>query len=109
MLLMKREFFDAIRSGRKTTTLRYWRWAMVKSGTVHSVRGLGQVRVDDVKTVDVSSLTKADARADGFANLADLRRALDMIYPPDKRDGRKLHIVRFTYLPDPPGQRKSEG
>lgn len=109
MLLMKREFFDAIKAGTKTTTLRYWRWAMVKPGTVHNVRGLGQVRIDDVKIVDFASLKKADAQADGFANLAELRLALEMIYPPDKRTGRKLYLVRFSYLPYSSCRRESGG
>ena len=42
-------------------------------------------------------LTEQDARADGFESLADLREALDRLYPPEQRDGRRLYQIRFTY------------
>jgi len=96
MLMMKKEFFDAIRSGAKRTTLRYWRWRRVRVGSVHTVRGLGAVQIDAVEAVEWDDLTEADARADGFENLAALREALAGIYPPDQRDGRQLFLIRFT-------------
>ena len=98
MLLMKKEFFEAIRSGRKTTTLRYWRWLHVRVGSVHNVRGLGRVRIDAAGEVDPDELTDADAQADGLEDLASLTEALKTIYPPDKRNGRKLFQLEFTYL-----------
>ena len=101
MLLMKKEFFDAIRRGRKTTTLRYWRWLHIRAGSVHTVRGLGKVRIEAAHEIAPADLTDADARADGFADLASLHRTLQEIYPPTKREGRKLYQIRFTYLPGP--------
>ena len=100
MLLMKKKFFDDIRAGIKTTTLRYWRWRHVRQGGIQTVPGLGKVRIDAVGPVEPRELTDADARADGFADLASLIEALDELYPPQKREGRTLHLVRFTYLPN---------
>jgi len=97
MLLMKKELFDAIRSGQKTTTLRYWRRAMVKPGSRHNVRGLGVLDIITVETVEPDALTDADARADGFATTRDLLAELAQLYPPDCRSGRTLYRVRFTY------------
>ncbi len=96
MLMMKKEFFDAIRGGAKRTTLRYWRHRRVRVGSVHAVRGLGAVRIDAVETVKWDDLTEADARADGFESLDALHEALAAMYPPDRRDGQHLFLVRFT-------------
>jgi hypothetical protein len=96
MLLMKKRFFEAIRSGEKTTTLRYWRRRMVRPGTLSTVPGLGKVRIDSADPVDFDQLTDADARSDGFADLAELRAALHELYPAERREGRKLYLVRFS-------------
>ncbi len=98
MLLMKRRYFEAVRTGRKTTTLRYWRQRRVRPGSVHWVPGLGRVRVDAVRPVAPESLTDADARADGFASAAELRAALAEMYPSVDRDGRTLYQVHFRFL-----------
>jgi hypothetical protein len=100
MLMMKKQFFAAIRSGEKTTTLRYWRYAMVKPGSVHNVRGLGRVCVDAVTVVEEAALTDEQARADGFATREALCEALAAMYPPDSRVGRRLYCVRFRSIPD---------
>ena len=109
MLLMKKEFFDAIRSGAKTTTLRFWRHRRVRPGSIHTVRGLGVVRIDSVREAALAELTEADAAADGFTSLDDLRAALARMYPDAHlaapagaadNDARKLYLVHFTFLPD---------
>lgn len=99
MLLMKKQFFDAIRTGRKTTTLRYWRRRMVVVGSVHGVRGLGKVHIDSVDTVQPNDLTDADAQADGFDDLGQLTRVLDSLYPHTDRRDRHLYKVGITFLP----------
>ncbi len=97
MLLMKKRFFDAIRGGTKTTTLRYWRRRRVRPGSVHKVPGLGAVSVDSVEEVSPEDLTDADARADGIEDLAALMQMLAELYPPAERQGRTLCRVRFRY------------
>ena len=98
MLLMKKRFFEAIRAGQKTTTLRYWTRRMVRQGSVHTVRGLGRVHIDAIDAVDFAKLTDADARADGLANLAELRDALEQMYTPAQRSQRTLYRVAFSLL-----------
>lgn len=98
MLMMKKVYFEVIRSGLKTTTLRYWRWRRVRAGSVHNVRGLGKLRIDDICEVALSELAQADARADGFENTRALGEALEAMYPPEKRRDRKLYKLQFTYL-----------
>ena len=102
MLLMKKQFFDAIRTGRKTTTLRYWRRALVAAGSVHNIRGLGRIRIDRVRPVALRELRAADAHADGFETLAALKRALKEMYPArNSSDGRRLYQIHFTFLLEP--------
>lgn len=104
MLLMKKEFFASIRDGAKTTTLRYWKRPQVRAGSIHTVRGLGRVRIESVGQVDLSLLRAADARADGFAGLDEMLAVLGSIYPSARREGRRLYRVCFTFLPpDGPG------
>ena len=98
MLLMKRQFFDAIRTGRKTTTLRYWSRRMVRPGSRHAIRGLGAVRIDDVQPIDAAALTDVHALADGFDGADSLRAELDRLYPPGARRARELYLVSFTFL-----------
>jgi len=99
MLLMKKRFFGDIRSGGKTTTLRFWRRRHVRPGGLHTVPGLGKVRIETVEAIDGNDLTEADAHADGFDSLDALMRTLDEIYPPDERAGRNLYRIRFSYVP----------
>ncbi len=97
MLLMKKVFFEAIRSGEKTTTLRYWLRRMVRPGSLHTVPGLGKVHIDEARPVEFGDLTDADAKADGFADLQALKAALHDLYSPECRQRRKLYLVRFTF------------
>lgn len=93
---MKRKFFDAIRSGDKRTTLRFWKRPMVRAGAVCPVRGLGRLRIERVEIATLSKLTAGDAKADGFASLAALRREIRQLYPRPAREGRLLYKVHFT-------------
>jgi len=99
MLLMKKIFFPAIRSGAKTTTLRYWRRPNVRHGSIHRVPGLGRIRIEEVACVQAAALTAADARSDGFADLPELLSALAGMYPRLQRQGRRLYRIRFSLLP----------
>ena len=98
MLLMKEIFFDAIRRGEKTTTLRYWQRQHLNPGSVQFITGLGKLRIDDVRKVNFNELTDNDARRDGFNNLSDLDKTLDEIYTREQRDVRELFLIQFTLL-----------
>ncbi|MCD6304232.1 MAG: ASCH domain-containing protein [Planctomycetes bacterium] len=99
MLLMKKRFFEEIRAGTKTTTLRYWKRRRVREGSVHTVPGLGKIRIESVRAIDPAELTDRDARSDGFKSVDAMLAALDELYPPDRRDGRRLYRVSFRLLP----------
>ena len=98
MLLMKKTFFDAIRAGKKTTTLRFWLRRQVRPDSEHLIPGLGRVQIGKVTSVRQSDLTDADAVADGFESSADLKKALAKLYPLSRRKGRKLYHVHFELL-----------
>ena len=98
MLFFKKRYFEAIRAGTKTTTLRYWRSPRVKPDSTHWVRGLGQLRIEAVKVVQFNELTDDDASRDGFENLRELQKSLDEYYPPEDRTGRKLYQIKFHYI-----------
>ena len=40
-MLMRKEYFHLIRSGRKTMTLRFWKRRHAKPGAIHNIRNLG--------------------------------------------------------------------
>lgn len=95
MLYFRRCFFDAIRSGTKTQTIRLWKFQRVKVGQSCFVPGLGRVRIESVDEIKMTSLTAEDARLDGFQSLAELRREITRLYPNGLSDGRKAWRVRF--------------
>jgi hypothetical protein len=100
MLLMKKRFFDAIRSGRKTVTVRFWRHARLGGGQVHTIPGLGKVRIERVEPIGPEDLTEELAQSDGFECLCDMKRTLAELYG-DRRntpDGRRLFAVWFSFL-----------
>ena len=71
---------------------------MVRPGSVHSIRGLGAVRVDGVRAIEADDITDADALADGLAGRAELTALLAELYTPSQRCDRRLYKVTFTYL-----------
>ena len=61
MLLFKKKFMAAIRSGEKTQTIRLWNACRMKSGQRSYIPGAGYIRVLEVVPVDIDQLTDADA------------------------------------------------
>jgi hypothetical protein len=98
---MKKEYFDAIRGGRKTTSLRFWSRTMVRAGSVHRLCGAEKLRVLNVEQIAMGELGEQDAIADGFDGLRSLLAAVRRLYPPGTRGGRKLYRVRFKYIGAP--------
>ena len=98
MLLMKKAFFEAIRRGEKTSTLRYWQYQHICSGSIQSVHGLGKLRIDDVRKINFSELSESDARNDGFDKLLELDIILDEIYTLEQRATRDLLFIQFTFI-----------
>jgi hypothetical protein len=98
MLLFKRKFREAIRSGTKTQTIRLWRRQIVRAGDVHFAPGVGYLRVLAVGQVTLDELTEEDARADGFASLTALRAELQRLYGAAAERDRRCYRIAFEYL-----------
>jgi len=102
-LLFKREFFKAIREGRKTTTLRRWMTCSLVPGERLVSPGLGWLRIIRCERIELGQLQEADARADGFASLTELRDTLGRLYPNHGRDGKQWYRITFALDGAAPG------
>jgi hypothetical protein len=96
MLLFKKKFLPAIRSGEKTQTIRLWKWRQMRAGQRSYIPGAGHVRIDAVDEVQIADLTDADAVPDGFPTADALRHELQSIYGDKLAAGYKAFRVVFT-------------
>jgi hypothetical protein len=94
-LLFKQQFLDGIQAGRVTLAFRKWRRPSVKvNGTL--LTSVGQLKIRAIELVQISDLTKADAKKAGFDSLEALLSDLSQ-----QRDGQ-LYRIRFALAgPDP--------
>lgn len=92
----KKKFYEAIRSGQKTQTIRLWKFRQVKPGQKSLIPGVGPIEIDAVEEVFLENLTDEDAKPDGFETVAALRAELEAIYGPSLSG--KLFRVRFHLL-----------
>lgn len=105
-ILFKREFFEPIRRGRKTVTIRYWRPAhagQFRPGRLINVPHLagGLLEIQAVEPVAIEQLTEADASADGFESRDAMVARLREIYPAiglDADSRRRLFRIRFAFI-----------
>jgi hypothetical protein len=95
MLLFKRKFLDAIRSGTKTQTIRLWKHRMMRSGQRSYIPGIGPIRITSVEQVSIESLTDADAIPDGFPTADALREELRTLYGEKLNNGHSVFRVVF--------------
>jgi hypothetical protein len=95
MLLFKRKFLDAIRSGEKTQTIRLWKHRMMRSGQRSYIPGIGPIQITSVEQVEVDDLTDADAVPDGFATAVALRKELRTLYSEKLDEGHQAFRVVF--------------
>jgi len=102
MLLFKKKFLDAIRSGQKTQTIRLWKHRMMKAGQRSYTPGIGAMRILAVEQVEIDRLTDADAHPDGFADAESLREELRQIYGEKLAAGYQAYRVTFE-VGEPPG------
>jgi hypothetical protein len=94
-LFFKKHFQDAIRAGRKQTTIRRWKRPMVAPGGRAFSPGLGWLEIGAVEVVELEKLSAADAQADGFETTTALREVLLAFYPNHAKDGKKWFRVGF--------------
>ncbi len=105
MLLFKKKFLPAIRSGEKTQTIRLWRWRMMKAGQRSYIPGVGYIRIETVEQVCLEQLTDDDAIPDGFTTADALRAELASLYSEKIAAGYEAFRVVFHILA--PGPAKS--
>lgn len=95
MLLFKKKFLPAIRSGEKTQTIRLWKWRMMRTGQRSYIPGIGYIHIEDVAQVELEKLTDRDAIPDGFATADALRTELQSLYAEKIAAGYKAFRVVF--------------
>jgi hypothetical protein len=95
MLLFKKKFLNAIRSGEKTQTIRLWKHRLLRAGQRSYTPGVGPIHIVQVEPVEIEHLTDADALPDGFPNAESLKRELHDIYGDRLAAGYKAYRVTF--------------
>jgi hypothetical protein len=99
MLLFKKKFLEAIRSGEKTQTVRLWKYCRMRPGQRSYIPGAGYIRVTEITEVRIDDLTDEDARPDGFGSADLLRAEISRLYPQQLADGYKAYKIAFRLLP----------
>jgi hypothetical protein len=56
---------------------------------------VGWLAIEAVEPIELNALRDADALADGFASLRELRRVLLELYPEHAQDGKRWFRVEF--------------
>jgi hypothetical protein len=96
MLLFKKKFLPAIRSGDKTQTIRLWKFRHMRSGQRSYIPGIGHIQINSVESVDIDALTDADAIPDGFPTAVALQTELRTIYGEKLAQGYKAFRITFS-------------
>jgi hypothetical protein len=99
VLLFKKKFLDAIRQGRKTQTVRLWKWRKMKPGQRSYIPGAGYIHIEAVDEVTLAELTDEDAQLDGFDSAVALRHEIEQLYPKQLAAGYRAFRIRFSVLP----------
>ena len=99
MLLFKKKFLDAIRSGEKTQTIRLWKHRLMRPGQRSYIPGVGYIRIALVQEVELDQLNEQDARRDGFPSADALRSELRQLYHEKLAAGHQAYRVTFRVLP----------
>ncbi len=96
-MLIKRHILDRIVAGEVDLAFRCWRRPTVKTGG-RLRTAVGELAIDEVSTVDVTSLTQKDARRAGYQTLSQLKSDLAT-----RADG---NLYRISVRYDGPDRRK---
>jgi hypothetical protein len=98
VLLFKKRFLDAIRTGRKTQTIRLWPYRRMRAGQRSFIPGAGYIEVLSVEPVEIAELTDQDAIPDGFDSAAALRAELTQLYSDASGEDQQAYRLRFRLL-----------
>ena len=96
MLLFKKKFLPAIRSGEKTQTIRLWPYRRMRAGQRSYIPGIGYIQIDRVEEVLLEDLTDQDALPDGFESVDALRKEINEIYQDKIEAGYKVFKITFS-------------
>ena len=99
MLLFKKKFLGAIRSGEKTQTIRLWKHRLMRPGQRSYIPGVGYIHIALVQEVELDQLDEEDAHRDGFASADALRDELQQLYSEKLAAGHQAYRVTFRVLP----------
>ena len=99
MLLFKKKFLPAIRTGQKTQTIRLWKYRRMRLGQRSYIPGAGYIRVTAVDQVQLDELTDEDARLDGFETADELRAEIAQLYCEKSAAEHRAYRVGFRLLP----------
>jgi len=109
MLLFKKRFLPAIRSGDKVQTIRLWKYARMRAGQRSYIPGAGYIRVTAVEEVRLEALTGEDARRDGFETAEALRAEIAALYPEQLAAGHRVYRILFHLLPPEEQHKRQPG
>jgi hypothetical protein len=96
MLLFKKKFLPAIRSGEKTQTIRLWKFRHMRNGQRRYIPGVGYIRITNVEPIEIDALTDADAIPDGFPTAVALKNEVRNIYGEKLAQGHKAFRIAFA-------------
>ena len=94
-MLVRQDVLRRIATGEVDLAFRRWTRPTVKAGG-HLRTRIGELAIDSVAKVPVSSITAAEARRAGHASLAELKRFLAR-----RRDGDVYRVELHLAGPDP--------
>ena len=107
MLLFKKKFHEAIRSGRKRQTIRLWKHAHMRAGQITYIPGLGRARIVSIEPIRLEEITDQDAILDGFASRGQLIEELGRLYADRIAAGYQCFKIRFDWPIDGGGDAAS--
>lgn len=93
-MLIEKRLHEGIRNGTITVMFRRWRARQVTSGNTYRTAA-GRVVVDDVTEVEPLTVRLRDARAAGYASVADVIADLR------GREGDPVYLIRLRYVDEP--------
>jgi hypothetical protein len=108
MLLFKKKFLDAIRTGRKTQTVRVWKRRYVRAGQLSYTPGVGKIRIVSIDEVALDELDEQDALRDGFDDVEQLVAEIQNLYAERLENGYRVFRIRFEKADDVAVQRPTE-
>lgn len=100
MLLFKKRFLEAIKTGQKTQTIRLWPFRRMRAGQRSYIPGAGYIRVESVDPIELAEITQEDAIRDGFASAPALREEIQLLYPDQLAQGYQAYRIIFRLAPE---------